>query len=99
MDIAVQSRFSGTTSVQELAAVPGIDVYPNPAGEVLFIRTTGSGVVRAVLTDLQGRTVMSTEGMLGGALSLPVASLSAGTYALRLESGGKILGAAKVVKQ
>jgi hypothetical protein len=99
MDIAVQSRFSGTTSVKDLSAVPGVDVYPNPAGETLFIRTTGNGAVRATLTDLQGRTVMVVDGILGGALSMPVGGLSAGTYGLRLESGGKILGAAKVVKQ
>ncbi len=99
MDIAVQPRFSGTTSIRELSAVPGVDVYPNPAGETLFVRTAGTGTVRAVIMDLSGRTVLSTDGELGSVLTLGVGRLPAGIYNLRLESGGKILGAAKVVKQ
>lgn len=99
MDIAVQLRYNGTTSVRELSAVPGVTVYPNPAGETLFVRTEGPGTVRAVIMDLSGRTVLSADGELGRVLSLSVGRLPAGVYNLRLESGGKILGAAKVVKQ
>ncbi len=98
-DIAVQLRFTGSTSVKDLSAVPGVDVFPNPAGETLFVRTIGNGSVRATLTDLQGRVVLSAEGTLGTDLRLQVGALPSGTYGLRLESGGKILGAAKVVKQ
>ena len=99
MDIAVQLRYAGPVSIQNLTLVPGIDIYPNPAGETLYIRTSGNGAVRVVVSDLMGRPVLSTTDVLGKVINLNVGTLPAGLYNLLLESNGKILGAAKVVKK
>jgi len=97
MDIAVQSRFSGFTSVRDLAAVPGVEVYPNPARDWLAVRTPQAG--RAVLLDLAGRVAAEATTDRAGEVRLPLAALPAGTYLLRLESAGRVIGAAKVMKE
>ncbi len=99
MDIAVQLKYTGTLSLRDLSLLPGINIYPNPAGETLYIRTSGSGTVRVVVSDLMGRPVMSTTDVLGKVINLNVGALPAGLYNLMLESNGQVVGAAKVVKQ
>ncbi len=99
MDIAVQLRYTGPVSIRDLSLLPGVDIYPNPAGETLYVRTSGNGTVRAVIMDLSGRPVMSQTDVLGKVMPLQVGALPAGMYSIVLESNGVILGSAKVVKQ
>ncbi|MFM7725747.1 MAG: T9SS type A sorting domain-containing protein, partial [Flavobacteriales bacterium] len=70
------------------AASSEIDIYPNPAESVIFIRTS---------SDIQMKTVRFF-GMNGQRFELPVVSgtidvgsLAAGVYILQIESTGKIV--------
>jgi Secretion system C-terminal sorting domain len=78
---------SGTQSVTEAATAP-IDLFPNPAQEVLGVSTTGSAPERSVrVVDLTGRAVPCPVRAAGvGSYQLDVSALANGTYALLLDT-------------
>ena len=78
--------------VQAVADVPGpgegvgLNLYPNPANEVLWLdRPTGAAVAIAELLDATGRVVW--RGPAGaGSSALPVQQVPAGLYLVRLQT-------------
>jgi len=76
-------------SVTEIAKVKGFSVYPNPATDLLYIESKSSlSRARIAITDLAGRTVLLSEMSLsaGSRNSLSIATLSAGSYVLSVNS-------------
>ncbi len=61
-------------------------VYPNPAGETLFVKTDYDGEITVSLFDVQGKLVLE-EIRFQQALSLNLHSLSAGIYFLKVKTG------------
>lgn len=55
--------------------------YPNPASDVIHIRTEGVDPTSLEIMDLSGRSVFSRE--INGETSITLPSLSSGTYLLR----------------
>ena len=83
----------------EAAGIPiqanaGIHIYPNPASETVYIE---SGVnVRAVLSDIDGKTVVEQ----GNAKRLDISNLASGVYFISLYAdGGQRIMVEKIVKQ
>lgn len=73
-------------------------VYPNPVGEVLFVRAATSIPAKIRIMDIWGRVVMERPYVYRTAL--PVSALAAGVYAVELLSAnGEVLGTQLVVKQ
>ena len=78
--------------VQAVADVPGpgegvgLHLYPNPAGEVLWLdRPAGAAAAIAELLDATGRVVW--RGPAGtGSTALPVQQVPAGLYLVRLQT-------------
>lgn len=74
------------TGVTRLAFNHDLKVYPNPAGNFLFIEDANEAKI--VLYDVYGREVMSVENV-GDLAELDLSGLNSGTYNLTLVKNGK----------
>jgi hypothetical protein len=88
----MDGSYGVTVSVQE-AGLHEISVYPNPAGEVLYIDGL-KDPVRIIITDLAGKTIKIFDARRDHAM-LDVSALPAGMYLLSVE--GQARGA-KIIK-
>ncbi|MCA1752742.1 MAG: T9SS type A sorting domain-containing protein [Flavobacteriales bacterium] len=78
-------------------AEPNFSVYPNPAMDVLFVESSGTGnPLQLILYDIAGRPVRSFQ-ISGELTALPLQGLAAGTYLLRSDAAGT--AAVRVVVQ
>ena len=86
------------TSVME-ALNKGIKVYPNPAGNVLYISTEGENISGIILRNQFGATVRDMNLAAGQTeVMIELAEISSGIYSLEMESSeGTIVR--KIVKQ
>lgn len=79
-----------TSSTNEVVEANFLEVFPNPASEVVNLRLNLEGTqdVHLMLFDSQGRTVAQRkfENVSREIISLPVHSLPAGTYYVRLST-------------
>lgn len=64
----------------------GFEIFPNPATNLLTIRTTGDAELRVI--DAAGRTVLATN--ISGSLDLDVQGWARGAYMLQLIKGNVI---------
>lgn len=78
------------SGLQDLALLQEVQVYPNPAEQILFVSSgqPANGTMRLVLSDIGGRTLQErsfrTYAQQPYNLSFDVSALAAGTYALML---------------
>jgi hypothetical protein len=91
------------TGVEDIAALNTLDVYPNPATEVLnvVLNFNQASHLTLSLTDVTGRTVISQEmGTVTGEqrIELPVQDLAAGVYNLNVLVGQQQVQRAIVVE-
>ena len=73
----------------------------NPVGNSVSLNVnipTGA-TAKAIISDLNGRTLTSKSVSQNGVISLPMDQLSAGIYMARLEANGSALRAIRIVKQ
>ena len=83
---------AGTLSVHEVASVPQLNAYPNPASDrvMLQYRLADAATVEVVVTDMAGRTLLRrTEGSQQGGshlLELDLSTLPAGMYLCHLHT-------------
>ena len=97
---------TATTTIQNAAGVKDFTdntfiIYPNPASGNLNLKVaTGfAGNVNAVVTNVLGKTVLSSAlQMQGSATSLDITSLTSGVYFVTLTSEGKSATRKLVVK-
>lgn len=76
-----------TESVKDLADQDGINVYPNPANQSVYVQVkNGITVSSAQLYDQTGRLVYKANGMSGIQSEVPVTQLANGTYILKLQT-------------
>jgi hypothetical protein len=68
-----------------------ITVYPNPAGEKIFVKVPENPgmMVTATISDIYGKVILEFD-LPDAAFSLPVYSLSTGMYLLRIYSSGMV---------
>lgn len=81
--------------MEQINADSHIWLYPNPAGDFLFINTNLRDCMLLSITDLTGREVMSLNRKTNG---IDISNLAAGSYLLRIKDESKIL-TIKFVKQ
>lgn len=82
-DIAYFIDLDGASSVKDISDRTKVVVYPNPATDILYI----NGEVESVkIVDLSGRTMYESSAVSG---SIPVSSLGAGTYLVKVTSAGE----------
>ncbi|MDL2223658.1 T9SS type A sorting domain-containing protein, partial [Bacteroidales bacterium OttesenSCG-928-M11] len=65
-----------------------LSIYPNPVSSVLNIKHTGTQINRIEIVDINGRTVMSENNLIGE--NIHVSHLSKGVYLLRINIDGQI---------
>ena len=75
---------TGTTGMQESLNARSIEVYPNPASNVLNLEI-GTGTANIAIFDAVGNTVLVDQHQ-GGHLQLNVEELEAGIYNLLIET-------------
>ncbi|MCR4860856.1 MAG: S8 family serine peptidase [Bacteroidales bacterium] len=73
-------------------AYQDLDIYPNPVSDYLYIRPADTAATSATLYSRSGAQVLSQNGEAGlfQPLRLDVRELSAGTYTLQVNYGGKV---------
>ncbi len=70
----------GTVGVSELASVEGI-AFPNPATDVVTINVEATGNATLTVTDIAGRTAMTTNvGLANGTAEVNIETLESGVY-------------------
>jgi hypothetical protein len=69
------------TSVEDVAA--GVHVFPNPANEVIFVRSKDAVNASIELTNVQGQVVY-TGSLNNGVCQIPTQALAEGMYVVRL---------------
>ena len=75
---------STSTVVLDPLALPAIQAFPNPANDILHVRTSGRG--KLALTDLGGRSVRTTTLATPGT-TLDLSALPSGMYVLHFQQG------------
>lgn len=80
----------GSTDVDELDPGGLIDVYPNPANNVITLNLNGVAVRDVQIINIQGRKVFSA-GKISNVMSLPVAQLADGMYFMQLRTDSGIV--------
>jgi predicted nicotinamide N-methyase len=68
-----------------------LNVYPNPASDVLTIASSNDGATRVTITDMAGRTVQATTLNSARRTQLDVSMLPAGTYVVTIENNTELL--------
>jgi len=76
-----------STGVNNINAVAtDIQIFPNPAAQVLNISVSGLMVNRMTITDIEGREVITANYTNNITNAVPVGNLPDGVYLLRLET-------------
>ena len=96
-------RTYNTGTIDELGvALPGLNVYPNPAREKLVVSWNSQAepgkVVNVQVFNPQMKLVQVKEIRSGNTIQLPISHLSAGIYFLRIQTAEKT-GILRFVKQ
>jgi endo-1,3(4)-beta-glucanase len=78
------NQAAGTTSVS-LSGDEGISIYPDPAGDEIFIKGI-SGKTQAGIYDVCGNLVMTKE-LYPGTEKIDLVQLGSGVYMIRLQTG------------
>ena len=68
-----------------------LNVYPNPAADILNIATSNDGTTQVTITDMAGRTVQSTTLFAARRTQLDVSALPAGIYVVTIENDTELL--------
>ncbi|TRX35402.1 DUF3500 domain-containing protein [Flavobacterium restrictum] len=77
-------------SVNDVSLVSKIKIYPNPTTDVLSISNESSFTnANFSITDITGRTILKKSAVSGTSANINVASLSKGTYIVKIEDEGK----------
>jgi len=71
------------TAVENTQTIANVEIYPSPAGEMLFVDGLSKGDKLSVM-DVTGRVVVSAEVTNGGVEQLNVTSLAQGVYMLNI---------------
>jgi hypothetical protein len=73
-------------ATRQAAQVAGLEVYPNPARNVVEVRTTNAVSVRVQLLDALGRTVRA-QALPAGQTRMDLTGLAPGSYTLLVQQG------------
>jgi hypothetical protein len=68
-----------------------LNVYPNPASDILNIASSNDGTTQVTITDMAGRTVQSTTLLAARRAQLDVSTLPAGIYVVTIENNTELL--------
>jgi hypothetical protein len=91
------SCFCGPLNNEEYVT-PSAAVYPNPANDLLRVRSNSQNGSYVVLTDLYGREMLRAP-MMGGSAELPVSGLPAAVYVWTIYSPESIYANGYFVKE
>ncbi|MCB0699859.1 MAG: T9SS type A sorting domain-containing protein [Chitinophagales bacterium] len=81
-------------SVNNITADKGVDIYPNPASNTLYIRNASNAT--AEIVNIAGKKVLSTE--VSNNTGIDISTLSNGLYFIRL-SGDDVKATFKFIKR
>ena len=84
-----KEAFNGAVSVAGTSAGADAECYPNPASDVLHVRTDISAAVLAVVTDGQGG-VLYRQQFPSGSFNLDVRGFASGSYGLHLRTSAGV---------
>ena len=73
-------------SARQPAQVAGLEVYPNPARQVVEVRTATMGLVQVQIFDAVGRRVC-TQALVAGETRVTLAGLAPGSYTMLVAQG------------
>lgn len=85
--------FNNEPASIENNAIASVNVYPNPANDVINIQAGLNGINAAdvIITDLAGRVITSTSISAGTELNLNIADYAAGTYLYTVVAGSSTM--------
>ncbi len=77
--------------------LPGLDIYPNPASDMLNIVLPGNFAAKATIYNTQGQLMMSSD-LVSGENTLDIGTLQSGVYFIEISGQEKII-TRRLVKQ
>jgi type 1 glutamine amidotransferase len=96
IDIAPEGDFAEEIGGTHDSHDHGIVAYPNPANDLLNIRSEGEGIIEVALFSITGKLLKQTQGLSG--LQLDVSDLDRGMYVLQGKQG-ELRSQVKIVKE
>ncbi len=98
-DMNGNTKYSDTRLVN-MGKEAAIQVYPNPASDVLYIIHDSQNQLKELsLFDITGRQVLNQKDVRGGSIQLNISGLQPGTYLLKLQYSNAEPGYRKIIKQ
>jgi len=91
-------KYTQLTSIEDMD-LQKVKVFPNPAGDVLYISGLPPGTCYLTLSDMAGRTVHSIEGAAQrGEVQIRISHLKPGVYLVKMQINEMVI-TRKIVKQ
>lgn len=84
-DGAIEVSSNATGVKENINLSLGVSVFPNPAKEIVYLRSQSTSAVNYIVTDLLGKIIL--KGAFTKTSSLNTSELSAGSYIVQFNSG------------
>ncbi|MEM8601805.1 MAG: T9SS type A sorting domain-containing protein, partial [Bacteroidota bacterium] len=81
------------TTIERAPDPLAMTVAPNPASDLARIVLDGTGEADVLVVDVQGRVVLAETARQPAEVTVPLAGLAPGVYAVRVSSGGNVRSA------
>ncbi len=94
----VRMNFDPTASINEVANVFGLNVYPNPASDVINVTLNKEVTATITVVDVTGKVVKTTT-INGVSTSINTAGLSNGVYYVNITDGTSVSTEKVVIKK
>ena len=89
LDISIINIYSETSN--QSSSVAAFSIYPNPAADVLYIRSEAAEDIRSIrIFGLDGSQVMATSPAKAGTVTVAIGHLPTGVYLLRCETNHNV---------
>ncbi len=75
-------------SLEDSIFARGISIYPNPANEIITIRSDQTAMDQIKIVDISGRVIKKTTNGVGAIYQMYLSNISKGIYFLQITSGG-----------
>lgn len=90
--------FDFTVSVLDPESTSAIQVYPNPANNILYVSVEGSDTFAVRIINILGESVLASTSN-SDLLQLDMAGIPSGTYVIEIQREGKSVGFEKIIIQ
>ncbi len=87
---------NGPTAGIQNTAIEGLNLYPNPAHEVLYIQNENNNPIQITIADITGKSIY--QNTANTTLSINVSNYPAGIYLIKIVQGNQTMNQKLIIK-